>query len=38
MTVLNSSQKEVHIYMLPEAAAPQTTPQTNGGQVTGFVS
>jgi hypothetical protein len=22
----------------PEAAAPQTTPQTNGGQVTGFVS
>jgi len=30
--------KEVHIYMLPEAAAPQTTPHTNGGQVTGFVS
>lgn len=26
------------LYMIPEAAAPQTTPQTNGGQVTGFVS
>lgn len=24
--------------LVPEAAAPQTTPQTNGGQVTGFVS
>ena len=23
---------------VPDAAAPQTTPHTNGGQVTGFVS
>lgn len=23
---------------LPDAAAPQTTPQTRGGQVTGFIS
>lgn len=28
----------IYISRVPEAAAPQTTPQTNGGQVTGFVS
>jgi hypothetical protein len=27
-----------HLKRVPEAAAPQTTPKTNGGQVTGFVS
>jgi len=26
------------IYEIPDAAAPQTTPQINGGQVTGLVS
>lgn len=30
--------KNVYTSFVPEAAAPQTTPQINGGQVTGFVS
>lgn len=32
------SQINKHIKTSPEAAAPHSTPQTKGGQVTGFVS
>lgn len=35
---MNQTIFTVRKMTVPEAAAPQTTPHTKGGQVTGFVS